>query len=132
MKLLRLLTIAVVLTGSAVPLAASASTTYKFSIPVQLTAMKPGYYQFFCSVGGKAIAAQPGIPNPGWSPSFHITGTSYSGTVSAAPVVSATVAHTYDCVLYRINTGSMRNPMTGINQMISSYSLALVKFSGTM
>jgi hypothetical protein len=127
----RLFGIAVFMTAIAAPLAASARTIYTFSIPVQLNGMEPARYQFWCSINGAAIPAQPDVPDL-FSPStFQIKTGSYAGTVSANRIKAATVARTYNCVLYKITVSSMVNPMTGVRQPASFFTTTRVRLSGT-
>jgi hypothetical protein len=95
----RTLAIIAFMTAIAAPLAASAATTYNFTIPARLTGMAPGEYQFQCTVGPTTIPAPPGI-NLGIA--FQIVGTSYSGTVTSSAQSSGAPAHSYTCVLYQV------------------------------
>jgi hypothetical protein len=127
------LALTVVMTAVTVPLAASAATTtYKFAIPVQLTGMSPGFYQFACAVG----TAQPSLLTSGIQAvtsayNFRLTASSYSGTVSAAPVVSQALEHTYTCVLYQL-VSSTYDSGFGPPVQNTVFKLLGAKVTGTM
>lgn len=121
------------MTVVAAPLAASAATTYKFSIPVQLTGMTGGIYQFACAVG----TAQPSLTTSGLtamtSPyNFKFKGSAFSGTVTAAPVVSQAVAHAYTCVLFQIVNTSLASNGFGPATSNSGFRPAGARVTGKM
>jgi len=96
MRLSSALAIAGFMTAIAAPLAASAVTTYNFSVPVQITGSPQNgnnTYQIVCAVGTTTVPA----------PTSQTTGAfmyaPYSGTQTFT-VQSATPQHTYTCVLF--------------------------------
>jgi hypothetical protein len=96
MRFSRTLGIVAFLTAIAAPAAASANT-YNFTIPVRLTGIPGGSYQFNCTAGTTTIPS-PGV-NLGTV--FTVSGTSFTGTVTASAQTTAP-EHSYTCVLYQI------------------------------